>query len=177
MQNLALGYINGTGVEKNDAEAVHWLTKAAEAGLGTAQYRLALAYDHGLFGLSEDPKQALPWFRRAAEQDAVYAAENIGSYYANGRGVSRDLIEAYAWLEICRTVTLSLLTPSPDLNLKYRIRRQLGQVMKQLSDAQVDLGNKRAKEIWVELYRARFHSDPDPKHIPTFYGMPRVFAQ
>lgn len=177
MQNLALGYINGTGVEKNDTEAVRWLTKSAEAGLGSAQQRLAVAFDRGLFGLTEDPKQALPWFRKAAEQESIEAAAAIGSYYAKGRGVQTDLIEAYGWLEICRTATLSLLKLSPNLKLKYDVRHELGQVMKQLSDDQIKQGNRRATEIWVELYKARYHSDPDPKRIPTFYGMPRAFAQ
>lgn len=46
--------------------------------------------------VGENRKEAVKWYRKAAEQGDADAQHNLGSMYKNGRGVSRDLVEAYA---------------------------------------------------------------------------------
>jgi TPR repeat protein len=44
--------------------------------------------------------EAAKWYLKAARQGVPFAQYAIGNIYASGRGVSRNLIEAYAWLTI-----------------------------------------------------------------------------
>jgi localization factor PodJL len=40
---------------------------------------------------------AVSWFRQAADRGFVDSQYNLGMLYAHGRGVTRDLTEAYKW--------------------------------------------------------------------------------
>jgi len=51
-------------------------------------------------GMDPDPARALELFRKAAERGYYAAQFNLGCMYANGRGVERDPVEAYAWWDI-----------------------------------------------------------------------------
>lgn len=62
---LALMYIKGEGVEKNDKEGVRWLTRAADQKLASAQYLLGIAYENG-HGIEVDMNQAYMWYEVAA---------------------------------------------------------------------------------------------------------------
>jgi len=69
--NLGLKYHIGSGVPKDDKEAVKWYRKAAEQGHAKAQYNLGNMYYNGK-GVPKDDKEAVKWYRKAAEQgDAV----------------------------------------------------------------------------------------------------------
>ena len=46
-------------------------------------------------------REAVNWFRRAAEQDYAQAQHNLGAMYGTGQGVKRDYVQAYKWLNIC----------------------------------------------------------------------------
>jgi len=37
------------------------------------------------------------WYRKAAQQGDAEAQFNFGSMFANGKGVSKNYVEAYAW--------------------------------------------------------------------------------
>ena len=54
------------------ATAVQEWTPLAEAGDEVAQYNLGVMYDNGL-GVPQDPKEAVKWYRLAAEQGDVDA--------------------------------------------------------------------------------------------------------
>ncbi len=45
----------------------------------------------------QDVKEAIRWYKAAAEQENVYAMERLGYIYGNGLGIPRDYAEAYAW--------------------------------------------------------------------------------
>lgn len=47
--------------------------------------------------MAQDEVEAAKWFRKAAEQNFAPALYNLGFRYANGRGVAKDYVEAYAW--------------------------------------------------------------------------------
>jgi len=48
----------------------------------------------------QDYKEAVKWYRKAAEQGHAYAQSNLGGMYYNGEGVVRDYETAYAWFNI-----------------------------------------------------------------------------
>ncbi|MGI8841739.1 MAG: tetratricopeptide repeat protein [Caulobacteraceae bacterium] len=52
-----------------------------------------------LLGVTTNPALAIAWYRKAAEQGYVDAGLDLSSMYANGRGVPRDLVQAYVWLD------------------------------------------------------------------------------
>lgn len=53
-------------------------------------------YSIGL-GVPQDSKQAVTWFRKAAEQGDASAQYNLGLMYDKGRGVAQDDKQAVAW--------------------------------------------------------------------------------
>ena len=48
-------------------------------------------------GVPEDDKQAVKWFRLAAEQGVANAQYNLGVMYERGDGVPEDKVLAYMW--------------------------------------------------------------------------------
>jgi len=67
---LFLGFIqaNGQGVQKDNAQAVHWYGEAAERDNMVAQVRLAIMYRDGT-GVAADRAKALFWARMAARTE------------------------------------------------------------------------------------------------------------
>ena len=96
---LATLYMEGKGVERDDAAAVVWLQRAAAQGDARAQYNLGASYAEGA-GVPKDEKEAAKWFLRAANQGMPFAQLNLGLLYAAGNGVAQDNVEALKWLQI-----------------------------------------------------------------------------
>jgi hypothetical protein len=94
--NLGVMYSNGSGVLKDNKEAVKWYRKAAEQGDASAQYNLGWMYDNGK-GVLKDYKKAHKWYTKAAEQGDADAQYNLGWMYDNGEGVLKDYKEAHKW--------------------------------------------------------------------------------
>lgn len=78
---LALGtmYLAGRGVQKDYAEALHWLEPAGRAGNAEAQVRLGLIYEIGGSGITRDGDKALGWYERAAAQGLAIAQYRAGA--------------------------------------------------------------------------------------------------
>ena len=51
-------------------------------------------------GVPVDEKEAVRWFRLAADQRDVFAQYNLAFAYANGRGVPTDQSEAAHWYQL-----------------------------------------------------------------------------
>ena len=51
-------------------------------------------------GVPKDYKEAVEWYKKAAEQEYVDAQNNLGTMYAKGLGVPKDYIQAYAWFNL-----------------------------------------------------------------------------
>ncbi len=64
---LASCYMNGIHVETNMAEALVWLTKAADNGDVLAMYYCGAILEKGEEGVPADPKKAREWYKKAAE--------------------------------------------------------------------------------------------------------------
>ena len=72
-------------------------TKAkAEAGDVISQFKLGMMYSNGE-GVLEDDKEAVKWYRKAADQGYAYAQAILGVMYYNGEGVLKDDKEAVKW--------------------------------------------------------------------------------
>ncbi len=92
---LGMAYARGDGVQTNRAEAEKWLARAAASGHPFTEYVLGLFYWGRL-----DPKDgdlAATWFHKAADQGQPDAEFLMGECYLLGRGVNKDLAEAYKW--------------------------------------------------------------------------------
>src|SRR5205814_7779204 len=97
-------YAQGKGVKQDMAQAARWFRQAAEAGNPMAEYNLGLLYSEQLFSEgkteADDDKQAALWLGKAAEHGVVAAQNNLGVLYADGRGVEKDLVQAYKWFSL-----------------------------------------------------------------------------
>ena len=56
-------------------------------------------YDNGE-GVPQDYKEAIKWYRLAAEQGNANAQYNLGLMYDNGEGVPQDYKEAVKWYRL-----------------------------------------------------------------------------
>src|SRR5262249_9435568 len=74
---LGIGYMSGTGLPQDDAQAVSWFQEAAERGYAPAQRNLGWMYQVGR-GVPQDDMQAISWYRMAADQDDADAQSAIG---------------------------------------------------------------------------------------------------
>jgi hypothetical protein len=91
-------YFLGEQVERDYAQAAHWLTFAALQEKMVAANTLGVLYQHG-FGVEKDMVESLRWFKTAAEAGNAKAQANLGSLYFTGDGVPQDLVAAYEWLK------------------------------------------------------------------------------
>lgn len=70
-QLAQLLWTGDAAVKKDAAQSLVWLRKAAEQGLGAAQYNLGVCLYNGV-GTEKDEKQAMEWFRKADEQGVQF---------------------------------------------------------------------------------------------------------
>jgi len=56
-------------------------------------------FRYGIFGLEEDSKKAIYWYKKAAQTNNLQAQFNIGEIYLNGEGVQSDHLIAREWFE------------------------------------------------------------------------------
>jgi hypothetical protein len=81
----------GQGVEKNEAEALKWYQKSAEAGNAYAQANMGVFYQAGRCGVAKDFAKAAEWYRKAAEQGNAHAQFYLAGLYMNGSGVEKNI--------------------------------------------------------------------------------------
>jgi diguanylate cyclase (GGDEF)-like protein len=72
------------------------ITKQAEEGDADAQFLLGAFYDEG-FGVAQNYRESIRWFRKAAAQGHAAAQCSIGVNYTAGHGVSKNYAKARAW--------------------------------------------------------------------------------
>ena len=51
-------------------------------------------------GVPKDDKEAVKWYRKAADQGYKYAQNNLGLMYEDGKGVPKDYKEAVKWYRL-----------------------------------------------------------------------------
>jgi hypothetical protein len=91
--------------------------------------------------VAKDSIEALKWYRKAADQGYAKAQYNLGLCYANGDGVRRDEIEAYAYWNLAMN----------DENA----RQNLGRLKKTMFPDSISRGEKRTGELQDEMHARR----------------------
>lgn len=84
------------GQEEDDAQAIHYFTRSAEAGYGHAQHALGCAFYLGE-GVPVDYTRAVLWFQHAAAQGHPNAMFLLGECLLEGTGVKQDRAAAFQW--------------------------------------------------------------------------------
>nr|WP_183203738.1 tetratricopeptide repeat protein [Brevundimonas lenta] len=80
MHAYGMTLFDGIGGEKSPADALMWLTRAAERGYGDSQYNLAFLYEKGEDGVTADLVQAYKWYliaARGGDADAQAAVARL----------------------------------------------------------------------------------------------------
>ncbi|MFP3873092.1 MAG: tetratricopeptide repeat protein [Thiohalophilus sp.] len=68
----------------------------ARLGHAESQFYMGLLHDVGV-GIRPDARQAIRWYRLAAEQGLPEAQQKLALAYARGEGVARDISRALRW--------------------------------------------------------------------------------
>ncbi|HEY7083932.1 MAG TPA: hypothetical protein VH519_03875 [Hyphomicrobiaceae bacterium] len=94
---LALALERGIGVVTDRERAKVWYGRAAEQGHVRAMHNLGVLLAGGE---RADYAAAARWFGRAAERGLVDSQFNLAVLHESGRGVTKDLRQAYIWFAL-----------------------------------------------------------------------------
>ena len=78
---MGLLYVEGSGVEQDDAEALVWFRRAAEQGHASSQFALGQACRYAP-EIACEGAETMAWYRRAAEQGLPEAQYALAGAYA-----------------------------------------------------------------------------------------------
>ena len=97
---LDLSQLQGESISIGDhvASQIDSIRYKAEHGDANFQYAYGICYEKG-WGVKQDTKEALAWFRKAAAQENGPAYNSIGNYYRSGIGVNADPKQAFVWYQ------------------------------------------------------------------------------
>lgn len=99
------GQFYATHTHKNEpklAEALKWLTQAAEEGYSDALNELGFCYDCG-YGVSQNKNEAFRLYSLAANTGHAYARRAVGNFWLEGvGGVWKDTNQAKKWFKLAR---------------------------------------------------------------------------
>jgi TPR repeat protein len=123
--SAGFGQANGTPAPPQKPLRERLLDRALK-GDAEAQFDLAKGYEGGRFGLPQDFSQARHWYQEAADQREPFAEASLGLFYGSGKGVKRDYVLSYAWLDR----SASHLT-GPDRDTVIEKRDSIGRRMTQ----------------------------------------------
>lgn len=90
---IAHRYRLGMGVHQSWTSAIHWYTKAADAGVLVAIVWLGRIFG-GRDGAEPDPEKAIAWLNKAVEAGDPGAMCDLGLHFFNGWGVKPNLKHA-----------------------------------------------------------------------------------
>jgi TPR repeat protein len=86
-------------------------------------------------GIAQDKKEALKWFRKAADQGLPEAQYELGQLYQSGETVEKDRIESLKWYVLAA-------------NQKHpKAAKAAKELRKTLSPSQITEAEKRAKSF------------------------------
>jgi TPR repeat protein len=94
---VAIMYLNGWGIDKDEIQAFKWCKLAAKQGHVGAQFELGKMYENSL-GTNQVSKKARKWYTMAAAQNHGGAQFNLAGMYTNGKGGAKneaDAVELY----------------------------------------------------------------------------------
>jgi TPR repeat protein len=91
-----MAHLFGSAADLDYVRAAQDFRRPAARGLAEAELVLRYLYERGL-GVQRDDRLAVSYYKAAAEQGNVLAANNLGAMYEWGHGVSMNLSEAVRW--------------------------------------------------------------------------------
>lgn len=86
MNTVGVIHAQGLGVPVDEAEAVRWFLRAAEAGSLDARRNMGIVFENGMGGMPVDLHAAVSWFEFALEGGLSRASNDVGR--ASGRILS-----------------------------------------------------------------------------------------
>lgn len=95
---IGMAFLYGDNLGDND-KAFMFLQKAAERGNKHGQYLLAVAYQSGMWGISEDIHEAEKWYKKAAQQDNNMARYRLGRIYVENDDMGYDTQDGIKLIE------------------------------------------------------------------------------
>jgi TPR repeat protein len=95
---LGVCYRQGTGVQKDEIEALRWIRLAADQNHSEAQYYLGEYHEKGL-GLQTSHAAAVSNYSAAAKQGHAQAQLRLGQCYLAGRGCEQSNSLSLAWCQ------------------------------------------------------------------------------
>ncbi|GHE99950.1 tetratricopeptide repeat protein [Thalassotalea profundi] len=95
---MALIYLNGHGVKKDEQKALELIMKAADQNYPDALFNLSVIYSEGRL-VKKDLKKAFEYMQKAANKNLPSAQFNLGVMFANGEGTPKDPTRAARWYE------------------------------------------------------------------------------
>jgi TPR repeat protein len=79
--------------ELDNGTLMRWPCSTDEKDGAQTQFQIGRMYDTGKMGLPQNDKQAVAWYRKAAERGVAAAQTKLAYMYDAGRGVERDRTE------------------------------------------------------------------------------------
>ena len=129
MSNLATMYLFGIGVSRDYVNALRWHERSAARGNVHSMYSVAVMADRGL-GTARDPQLARAMYLKAAEAGFAPAMLRVSDDYARRSAPKRDLIEAYAWLQVAWQSGLPEELQIAALSRREGLEARLGPVLR-----------------------------------------------
>ena len=124
----------------DDVTALRELKPLAEQGHDDAQFFLGRMYDQG-YGVIQDYKTAVKWYRLSAEQGDPDAQYNLALMYYYGDGVIEDNVYAHMWLNISASNGYAKASEARDT------------IAKTMSSADTSQAQKLARECVAKNYK------------------------
>ena len=147
-------YYKGIGIKQSDPKALKWYNKAVQKRHGPAYYLMGNLHAYGILVKRDMNKakefwaKALDPMKASAQKGEQWAQVKLGKMYANGEGVKKDPILAYAWWNVAWQSRQLLEPLDPFRNTMWALfeKHQLTAVM---TAGQIT----KAKYISNELHR------------------------
>lgn len=83
-RRVAAMYLSGRGTARDEAQATHWFSEAANGGDVESMYQFAVSLEKGR-GIKKDQAGALRWYTRAGDGGNAAAQYALGQAYEKGR--------------------------------------------------------------------------------------------
>ena len=96
----------------------------------TGSMALGLMYHNGC-GVPRRPREAIKWYRIAAEEGHAEAQHNLGTIFANGEGVGQDLVQAFMWFGLAASKGIPLSAEYRDKLVKLLTAAQIDEARQQ----------------------------------------------
>lgn len=91
--------LQGSSASRSTPDSMEYFRRSAELGFAPAQDVLGYIYETGFRTTTPDPREALDWYRKAAQQGDPLAQWLVGRMIYLGEVPPRDLNDASSWLE------------------------------------------------------------------------------